>query len=70
VAESHVQFALGRQSFHLGHLEDAVSHFVKVLPDAKQTAPQQIAHIREFLFIYKVSRSGEDVQMNVRLTKF
>ncbi|KAI8328146.1 ER-golgi trafficking TRAPP I complex 85 kDa subunit-domain-containing protein [Chlamydoabsidia padenii] len=53
VAESHVQFALGRQSFHLGHLEDAVSYFVKVLPDAKQTPPQQIAHIREFLFIYK-----------------
>ncbi|KAI8096946.1 ER-golgi trafficking TRAPP I complex 85 kDa subunit-domain-containing protein [Halteromyces radiatus] len=62
VAKSHVQFALGRQSFHLGHLEDAVSHFVHVLPDAKQTAPQQIAHIREFLFIYQqyASKMGID----------
>ncbi|ORZ15022.1 ER-golgi trafficking TRAPP I complex 85 kDa subunit-domain-containing protein [Absidia repens] len=53
VAKSHVQFALGRQSFHLGHLEDAVNYFANVLPDAKQTPSQQIAHIREFLFIYQ-----------------
>lgn len=56
VAKGHVQFALGRQAFNLGQLEDAVSHFLNVLPDSKQTPQQQIAHIREFLFIYKVTK--------------
>jgi hypothetical protein len=54
IAKNHVQFALGRQAFHLGRLEDSVTYFSNVLTDSKQTAQQQIAHIREFLFIYKV----------------
>ncbi|KAI8076416.1 ER-golgi trafficking TRAPP I complex 85 kDa subunit-domain-containing protein [Gilbertella persicaria] len=53
IAKSHIQFALGRQAFHLGRLEDAVTYFSNVLTDSKQTPQQQIAHIREFLFIYK-----------------
>lgn len=53
VAKSHIQFALGRQAFHLGRLEDAVTYFSNVLTDTKQTPQQQVAHIREFLFIYK-----------------
>lgn len=53
VATSHIQFALGRQAFHLGRLEDAVTYFSNVLTDTKQTPQQQVAHIREFLFIYK-----------------
>lgn len=54
VAKSHVQFALGRQAYNLGQLEDAVTYFLNVLPDFKQTPQQQITSIREFLFIYKV----------------
>ncbi|CAO3630125.1 unnamed protein product [Cunninghamella blakesleeana] len=53
VAKSHVQFALGRQAYNLGQLEDAITYFLNVLPDSKQTPQQQITHIREFLFIYK-----------------
>ncbi|CAO3682429.1 unnamed protein product [Rhizopus microsporus] len=53
IARNHVQFALGRQAFHLGRLEDSVAYFSNVLTDTKQTSQQQIAHIREFLFIYK-----------------
>jgi hypothetical protein len=53
VARSHIQFALGRQAYHLGRLEEAVEHFSSVLADTKQTPQQQVAHIREFLFIYK-----------------
>lgn len=53
IAKSHIQFALGRQAFHLGRLEDAVTYFSNVLTDTKQTPQQQVAHIREFLFIYK-----------------
>lgn len=53
IAKSHIQFALGRQAFHLGRLEDAVTYFSDVLTDTKQSSQQQLAHIREFLFIYK-----------------
>ncbi|KAI8641827.1 ER-golgi trafficking TRAPP I complex 85 kDa subunit-domain-containing protein [Parasitella parasitica] len=53
VAKSHIQFALGRQAFHLGRLDDAVTYFSNVLTDTRQTPQQQVAHIREFLFIYK-----------------
>ncbi|KAI8335602.1 ER-golgi trafficking TRAPP I complex 85 kDa subunit-domain-containing protein [Blakeslea trispora] len=53
VARSHIQFALGRQAFYLGRLEDAVGYFSDVLSDTKQAPQQQVAHIREFLFIYK-----------------
>ncbi|KAI7902118.1 ER-golgi trafficking TRAPP I complex 85 kDa subunit-domain-containing protein [Cokeromyces recurvatus] len=54
LAQSHVQFALGRQAFHLGRLKDAVACFSNVLSDnVKQTAQQQAAHMREFLFIYQ-----------------
>ncbi|KAI9480322.1 MAG: ER-golgi trafficking TRAPP I complex 85 kDa subunit-domain-containing protein [Benjaminiella poitrasii] len=54
LAQSHVQFALGRQAFHLGRLEDAVACFSNVLSDnVKQTGQQQGAHMREFLFIYR-----------------
>lgn len=61
VAKSHIQFALGRQAFHLGRLEDAVTYFSNVLTDTKQTPQQQIAHIREFLFIYKQYTTQEGI---------
>ncbi|KAI9276284.1 ER-golgi trafficking TRAPP I complex 85 kDa subunit-domain-containing protein [Sporodiniella umbellata] len=62
IAKNHVQFALGRQAFHLARLEDSVTYFSNVLKDSKQTAQQQVAHIREFLFIYKqyATQSGFD----------
>ncbi|KAI8149716.1 ER-golgi trafficking TRAPP I complex 85 kDa subunit-domain-containing protein [Fennellomyces sp. T-0311] len=53
IAKSHIQFALGRQAFHLGLLEDAATYFANVLADAKQTPQQQAAHVREFMFIYR-----------------
>ena len=61
VAKSHIQFALGRQAFHLGRLEDAVTYFSNVLTDTKQTPQQQVAHIREFLFIYKQYTTQEGI---------
>lgn len=61
VAKSHIQFALGRQAYHLGRLEDAVKYFLNVLGDTKQTPQQQLAHIREFLFIYKQYTTQEGI---------
>lgn len=53
IATSHIQFALGRQAFHLGRLEDAALAFANMLANDKQTSQQQVAHVREFLFIYR-----------------
>ncbi|KAI8984692.1 ER-golgi trafficking TRAPP I complex 85 kDa subunit-domain-containing protein [Mycotypha africana] len=86
VAQSHIQFALGRQAFHLGKLEEAVHHFAHVLSDnnnsrmyqhqktannteqqqqqqqqQSQSVQQQMAHIREFLYIYKQYAASQGV---------
>ncbi|KAJ3290281.1 Trafficking protein particle complex 8 [Borealophlyctis nickersoniae] len=53
LVEDHVHFTLGRQSFHLSHLDGAVDHFLKLLRKSRQPAPQQTAYLREFLYIYK-----------------
>ncbi|KAI9496625.1 ER-golgi trafficking TRAPP I complex 85 kDa subunit-domain-containing protein [Zychaea mexicana] len=76
IAKSHIQFALGRQSFHLGQLEGAATYFANVLADAKQTPQQQAAHVREFMFIYRqyTNLSGidplEESLPNLRLPVF
>lgn len=62
VAQSHIQFALGRQAFHLNKLQQAVGYFSSVLTDVQQqttTVQQQVAHMREFLFIYKQYAASE-----------
>jgi len=46
---------LGRQAFHLADLDTAVDYFLKLLHGSKQSANQQNAYMREFLYIYKVN---------------
>ncbi|KAI8580324.1 hypothetical protein K450DRAFT_237985 [Umbelopsis ramanniana AG] len=53
LAEDHINFALGKHAFHLGDLETAVSYFTKLLKNSQQPPAQQVAYLREFLFIYK-----------------
>ncbi|GAB5587594.1 hypothetical protein Unana1_02494 [Umbelopsis nana] len=53
LAEDHINFALGRHSFHLGDLEGAIGYFTKLLKNSQQPPAQQVAYLREFLFIYK-----------------
>lgn len=54
LAEDHINFALGRHSFHLADLEGAIGYFIKLLKNSQQPPAQQVAYLREFLFIYKV----------------
>ncbi|XP_039610360.1 trafficking protein particle complex subunit 8 isoform X1 [Polypterus senegalus] len=54
LAEDHINFTIGRQSFTLRQLDNAVSAFRHILiNDSKQTAAQQGAFLREYLYVYK-----------------
>ncbi|XP_066533154.1 trafficking protein particle complex subunit 8 isoform X2 [Hoplias malabaricus] len=54
LAEDHINFTIGRQSFTLRQSENAVAAFRHILiNDSKQTATQQSAFLREYLYVYK-----------------
>uniref|UniRef100_A0A8C7XGJ3 Trafficking protein particle complex subunit 8 n=1 Tax=Oryzias sinensis TaxID=183150 RepID=A0A8C7XGJ3_9TELE len=56
LAEDHINFTIGRQSFTLGQPESAVTAFRQILnDDSKQTATQQAAFLREYLYVHKVT---------------
>lgn len=58
LAEDHINFTIGRQSFNLKELQKACSAFKVLLQDgSKQSAAQQAAFLREFLFVFKVCKS-------------
>lgn len=55
LAEDHINFTIGRQSFTLSQPENAVTAFRQILTnDSRQTATQQGAFLREYLYVYKV----------------
>uniref|UniRef100_A0A8C0YT32 Trafficking protein particle complex subunit 8 n=1 Tax=Cyprinus carpio carpio TaxID=630221 RepID=A0A8C0YT32_CYPCA len=54
LAEDHINFTIGRQSFTLRQPENAVAAFRHILiNDSKQSAIQQAAFLREYLYVYK-----------------
>uniref|UniRef100_A0AAX7TML4 Trafficking protein particle complex 8 n=1 Tax=Astatotilapia calliptera TaxID=8154 RepID=A0AAX7TML4_ASTCA len=54
LAEDHINFTIGRQSFTLRQPEEAVTAFRQILiNDSRQTAKQQGAFLREYLYVYK-----------------
>lgn len=60
LAEDHINFTLGRQSFNLKQLENATAAFKHLLTEnSKQIASQQGAFLREYLFVYKQLLSQE-----------
>uniref|UniRef100_A0A3Q3WQF8 Uncharacterized protein n=1 Tax=Mola mola TaxID=94237 RepID=A0A3Q3WQF8_MOLML len=62
LAEDHINFTIGRQSFTLGQPENAVLAFKQILTiDSRQTATQQGAFLREYLYVYKVITVCNDV---------
>ncbi|KAK9519979.1 hypothetical protein VZT92_022668 [Zoarces viviparus] len=62
LAEDHINFTIGRQSFTLSQPESAVTAFRQILTnDSRQTATQQGAFLREYLYVYKsVVGASED----------
>ncbi|XP_028592919.2 trafficking protein particle complex subunit 8 isoform X3 [Podarcis muralis] len=62
LAEDHINFTIGRQSFTLRQLDNAVSAFRHILiNDSKQSAAQQGAFLREYLYVYRnVSQLSPD----------
>lgn len=56
LAEDHINFTIGRQSFTLGQQENALQAFRQILTnESRQTAPQQAAFLREYLYVSKVT---------------
>uniref|UniRef100_A0A8C7SVZ6 Trafficking protein particle complex 8 n=1 Tax=Oncorhynchus mykiss TaxID=8022 RepID=A0A8C7SVZ6_ONCMY len=56
LAEDHINFTIGRQSFTLRQPENAVLAFRHILTnDSQQTATQQGAFLREYLYVYRVA---------------
>uniref|UniRef100_A0A665T8A0 Trafficking protein particle complex 8 n=1 Tax=Echeneis naucrates TaxID=173247 RepID=A0A665T8A0_ECHNA len=54
LAEDHINFTIGRQSFTLRQPENAVLAFKQILTnDSRQMATQQAAFLREYLYVYK-----------------
>ncbi|KAL0613451.1 Trafficking protein particle complex subunit 8, partial [Plecturocebus cupreus] len=62
LAEDHINFTIGRQSYTLRQLDNAVSAFRHILiNESKQSAAQQGAFLREYLYVYKnVSQMSPD----------
>ena len=68
MAEDHINFTIGRQSFTLHQSENAVTAFRQILTnDSKQTATQQGAFLREYLYVYKVTTVCNQVLMESTL---
>ncbi|KAM7410650.1 hypothetical protein PAMA_001877 [Pampus argenteus] len=62
LAEDHINFTIGRQSFTLHQPENAVTAFRQILTnDSRQTATQQGAFLREYLYVYKSVMGGNEV---------
>ncbi|XP_017311736.1 trafficking protein particle complex subunit 8 isoform X1 [Ictalurus punctatus] len=62
LAEDHINFTIGRQSFTLRQPENAIAAFRHILiGDSKQSASQQSAFFREYLYVYRnVSQSSSE----------
>ncbi|XP_042370253.1 trafficking protein particle complex subunit 8 isoform X2 [Plectropomus leopardus] len=61
LAEDHINFTIGRQSFTLRQPENAVTAFRQILTnDSRQTATQQGAFLREYLYVYKSVIGGSE----------
>ena len=54
-SQDHINFIIGRQSFNLRQLEDALLAFKELLlGESLQTSEQQASYLREFLFVFQV----------------
>jgi hypothetical protein len=54
LAEDHINFTIGRQSFNLKSLDKAASAFKQLLTDCSmQTPQQQAAFLKEYLYVFK-----------------
>ncbi|XP_053285901.1 trafficking protein particle complex subunit 8 isoform X1 [Pleuronectes platessa] len=64
LAEDHINFTIGRQSFTLRQPDNAVIAFKQILTnDSRQTATQQGAFLREYLYVYKSVIGGNELSL-------
>lgn len=71
LAEDHINFTIGRQSYTLRQLDNAVSAFRHILiNESKQSAAQQGAFLREYLYVYKVNTYSQKWILKLYLSLF
>ncbi|XP_019936665.2 trafficking protein particle complex subunit 8 isoform X1 [Paralichthys olivaceus] len=64
LAADHINFTIGRQSFTLRQPDNAVIAFKQILTnDSRQTATQQGAFLREYLYVYKSVIGGNEMSL-------
>ena len=61
LAEDHIHFTIGRQSFNLKNLKDSAAAFKQLLTDQSSQTPQQMASfLKEYLFVFKQLLDGDE----------
>ncbi|CAH1780178.1 unnamed protein product [Owenia fusiformis] len=68
LAEDHINFTIGRQSFNIKQLDAATEALRNlVVRESKQSLPQQHSFLREYIFVYKqhLNESGESNKLPV-----
>lgn len=68
--DDHMHSVLGRNAYHLGYLEEAVSFFLRLLQQSKQSAERQAGFMREATSVIKLFLShGEHKEMPCEVCK-
>ncbi|KAK7889002.1 hypothetical protein WMY93_024562 [Mugilogobius chulae] len=68
LAEDHINFTIGRQSFTLQQADRAVEAFRVILEkESQQTATQQGAFLREYLYVFKSGVGGTETRSDLPL---
>ncbi|CAL9696434.1 unnamed protein product [Knipowitschia caucasica] len=68
LAEDHINFTIGRQSFTLQQADRAVEAFRVILEkESQQTASQQGAFLREYLYVFKSEMGGTETLSDLPL---
>ncbi|CAJ0823061.1 10537_t:CDS:10 [Entrophospora sp. SA101] len=65
LAEDHIHFALGKQSFHLGKFDKALKYYLKLLRTSRQSPNQQNTYLKEFLTIYKPDFVSQELKIPI-----
>ncbi|XP_063057048.1 trafficking protein particle complex subunit 8 [Engraulis encrasicolus] len=61
LAEDHINFTIGRQSYTLQQPDNAAAAFRHILiNDSQQSSTQQAAFLREYLYVYKSASKSEE----------
>eukprot|EP01134_Creolimax_fragrantissima_P006646 CFRG6646T1 len=65
LAEDHIHFTVGRQSFYVNDFPHALGSFSQLLRENKQSSQQEASYLREYLFTLNSSHSHTSTQIQL-----